>query len=64
MKIKGSISIGYSGASRKFDYSLGSLGLTQEEWDGFSEKERDAFLQEVLDTEIGNVLDAAIWVEE
>lgn len=61
--IKGKISIGYSTASRTFEFTPSDLGMTDEDWLGLSDKERQKILDECLDTEIGNVLDAAIWVE-
>ena len=63
LKIKGSISIGYSQAKRTFEFDLSELGLTDQEWLELSEDKRNTILGEVLDTEIGNVLDVGIWVE-
>lgn len=63
LKIKGSISIGYSQAKRTFEFDLSELGLTDQEWLELSEDKRNTILDEVLDTEIGNVLDVGIWVE-
>ena len=63
LKIKGSISIGYSQAKRTFEFDLSELGLTDQEWLELSEDKRNTILDEVLDTEIGNVLDVSIWVE-
>ena len=63
LKIKGSISIGYSQAKRTFEFDLSELGLTDQEWLELSEDKRNTILGEVLDTEIGNVLDVSIWVE-
>lgn len=63
IKIKGKISIGYSTASRTFEFTPSDLGMTDEDWLDLSDKERQEVLDECLDTEIGNVLDASIWVE-
>ena len=61
--IKGKISIGYSTASRTFEFTPSDLGMSDEEWLELSDKEQQEVLDECLDTEISNVLDAAIWVE-
>ena len=61
--IKGKIGIGYSNASRTFEYTPSDLGMSEEEWLELSNKEQQVVLDECLDTEIWNVLDAAIWVE-
>ena len=61
--IKGKISIGYSNASRTFEYTPSDLGLSDEDWLELSNKEQQEVLDGCLDTEISNVLDAAIWVE-
>ena len=61
--IKGEISIGYSNASRTFEFTPSDLGMSDEEWLELSDKEQQKVLDECLDIEISNVLDAAIWVE-
>ena len=61
--IKGKISIGYSNASRTFEFTPSELGMSDEEWLELSDKEQQEVLDECLDTEVSNVLDAAIWVE-
>ena len=61
--IKGKISIGYSNASRTFEFTPSDLGMSDEDWLELSDKEQQEVLDECLDTEISNVLDAAIWVE-
>lgn len=63
LKVKGSISIGYSQAKRTFEFNLDEVGLTDEEWLELSENERERVLDEILDNELSNVLDANIWVE-
>ena len=63
IKIKGSISIGYSQAERTFEFDISEFGLTEEEWKELTQKEKDEILDETLETEISNVLDAAIWEE-
>ena len=61
--IKGKISIGYSNATRTFEFTPSDLGMSDEEWLELSNKEQQVVLDECLDTEISDVLDAAIWVE-
>ena len=61
--IKGKISIGYSNASRTFEFTPSDLGMSDEEWLELSDKEQQEVLDECLDTEISDVLGAAIWVE-
>ena len=61
--IKGKIGIGYSNASRTFEFTPSDLGMSDEEWLELSDKEQQKVLDECLDTEISEVLDAAIWVE-
>ncbi|MEG2707339.1 MAG: hypothetical protein RR959_08360 [Erysipelotrichaceae bacterium] len=63
LKVKGSISIGYSQTKRTFEFDLDEVGLTDEEWLELLESEREKILDELLDNEVSNVLDAAIWVE-
>ena len=61
--IKGKIGIGYSNASRTFEFTLSDIGMSDEEWLELSNKEQQVLLDKCLDTEISEVLDAAIWVE-
>ena len=61
--IKGKIGIGYSNASRTFEFTPSDLGMSGEEWLELSNKERQEVLDECLDTEISEVLDASFWVE-
>lgn len=63
LKVKGSISIGYSHTKRTFEFNLDEVGLTDEEWLELSESERENILDDLLDNELSNVLDAAIWIE-
>ena len=61
--VKGSIGIGYSGANRKYEYTLEDLGYTEEDWLKMSQAEKDKFLDSLLEEELINVLDASFWVE-
>ena len=62
IKICGAIGIGY-GSDQKFEYSLGDLNLTLDEWKFLSAEDKEEFLDTVLETEIQNCLDAGIWIE-
>ena len=61
--VKGSIGIGYSGANRKYEYTLEDLDYTEEDWLKMSQAEKDKFLDSLFEEELINVLDASFWVE-
>ena len=61
--IKGKISIGYSNASRTFEFTPSDLCMSDKEWLELSNEEQQEVLDECLNKEISDVLDATIWVE-